>query len=138
MLFVSTLVCFQTASAQVYKWVDEQGQIHYTDQPVGVTGDANAIDLPVNTYAAPEVLDSLYRSSEVVMYSASWCTVCKKAGRYFRKKGISFVEYDIEKSEKGMREYNRLGARGVPVILVGDKRLNGFSEETFNKLYYKN
>ena len=137
LLYASTLVCTQVAGAEVYKWVDEQGQVYYTDQPVGITGDASAIDLPVNTYTAPQILDSVYRSSGVVMYSASWCTVCRKASKYFRQKGIAFAEYDIERSEKGRREYNKLGARGVPVILVGDKRLNGFTEEAFNKLYYK-
>jgi len=137
LLYASTLVCTQVANAEVYKWVDEQGQVYYTDQPVGITGDASAIDLQVNTYTAPQILDSVYRSSGVVMYSASWCTVCRKASKYFRQKGITFTEYDIERSEKGRREYNKLGARGVPVILVGDKRLNGFTEEAFNKLYYK-
>lgn len=136
LLYASTLVCTQVANAEVYKWVDEQGQVYYTDQPVGITGDASAIDLQVNTYTAPQILDSVYRSSGVVMYSASWCTVCRKASKYFRQKGITFTEYDIERSEKGRREYNKLGARGVPVILVGDKRLNGFTEEAFNKLYY--
>jgi len=71
------------------------------------------------------------------MYSASWCTVCKKAKKYFRERGISYTEYDIEKSAKGRREYDKLGARGVPVILVGNKRLNGFTEEAFNKIYFK-
>jgi glutaredoxin len=137
LLYASTLVCSQVAGAEVYKWVDEQGQVYYTDQPVGITGDASAIDLKVNTYTAPQILDSVYRSSGVVMDSASWCTVCRKASKYFRQKGIAFAEYDIERSEKGRREYNKLGARGVPVILVGDKRLNDFTEEAFNKLYYK-
>ncbi len=137
LLYASTLLCVQVANAEVYKWVDERGQVHYTDQPVGITGITSAVDLPINTYAAPQILDSTYRSSGVVMYSASWCTVCRKAGKYFRQIGITFTEYDIERSVKGRREYNKLGARGVPVILVGDKRLNGFTEEAFNKLYYE-
>jgi len=52
-----------------------------------------------------------------------------------RRKGIRFTEYDIEKSSKGKRLYKNLGARGVPVILVGKKRMNGFSEAGFEKIY---
>ena len=137
LLYASMLLCVQVASAEVYKWVDEQGQVHYTDRPVGITGGASPVDLPVNTYTAPQILDSAYGISGVVMYSASWCTVCRKARKYFRQIGITFTEYDIERSAKGRREYSKLGARGVPVILVGDKRLNGFTEKAFNKLYYK-
>jgi len=51
------------------------------------------------------------------------------------RKGIRFTEYDIEKSSKGKRLYKNLGARGVPVILVGKKRMNGFSEAGFEKIY---
>lgn len=47
------------------------------------------------------------------------------------------VEYDVEKSSKGKRDFKRLGGTGVPIILVGQKRLNGFSWETFEKLYYR-
>jgi len=137
LLCAGTLLCVQVASAEVYKWVDEQGQVHYTDQPEGITDGASPIDLPVNTYTAPQIWDSAYTSSGVVMYSASWCAVCRKARKYFRQRGIAFTEYDIERSAKGRREYNKLGARGVPVILVGDKRLNGFTEKAFNKLYNK-
>lgn len=136
LLYLGLLMCAQAVSAEVYKWVDEHGRVHYTDQSVGITDHAIAIDLPVNTYTAPQILNSAFRNSGVVMYSASWCTVCRKASKYFRQKDIAFTEYDIERSEKGRREYNKLGARGVPVILVGDKRLNGFTEEAFNKIYY--
>ena len=96
-------MCTPDAIAEVYKWVDDQGQVHYTDQPVGINGDASAIDLQINTYTAPQILNSAYGSSGVVMYSAGWCTVCRKASKYFRQKGITFAEYDIERSEKGRR-----------------------------------
>ena len=142
-LFTAALLTFlvqfvQYADAQVYKWVDDEGGVHYTDQTQVLSEEANAIDLSnINTYAAPEILESTYRGSNVIMYSAAWCAVCKKAERYFRRKGIPFIEYDIEKNDQARREYRKLGARGVPVILVGSKRLNGFTEEAFDALYYR-
>lgn len=32
-LALSTLACTQLAHADIYKWVDEQGQVHYSQQP---------------------------------------------------------------------------------------------------------
>ena len=72
------------------------------------------------------------------MYSTTWCGVCKKAKRYFKSKKIPFTEYDIEKSEQAAREFKKLRGRGVPVILVGDSRMNGFSVKNFDRLYYGN
>ncbi len=71
----------------------------------------------------------------MVMYTTSWCGVCKRARNYLTAEGIEFSEYDIEKSRKGKREFDRLGGKGVPVILVGKQRMNGFSKEKFAQLY---
>jgi len=125
-----------SASAEVFRWVDEDGGVHFGDQPP-VSVEVDRMELRVNTYANQNASESGYATGtrEVVMYSAAWCTVCKKAKRYFEQKGISFVEYDIETSEQGKRDYRRLGGRGVPIILVDDQRLNGFSSAAFEKVY---
>ena len=57
------------------------------------------------------------------------------AKAYFKANRIPFVEYDVEKSAKGRRDYKRLRAKGVPVIVVGGKRMNGFSRSGFDQLY---
>jgi glutaredoxin len=72
---------------------------------------------------------------DVILYSASWCGYCRKAREYFKKKGIPFVEIDVEMSTKGREDFARLHGRGVPLILVGDQRLNGFSRYRFDRLY---
>ena len=72
--------------------------------------------------------------AEVKMYATSWCPYCAKARAYFARRGISYVEVDIEKSREGRAEYERLGARGIPVILVGPQRMNGFSEARLSQL----
>jgi glutaredoxin len=69
------------------------------------------------------------------MYSTSWCGYCKKARKPFERNNIPYQEHDIEKSKKAAQEYKRLNGRGVPVILVGKRRMNGFSARTFDKIY---
>ena len=74
------------------------------------------------------------QKAEVKMYATSWCPYCAKARAYFAKRGIAYVEVDIEKSREGRAEYDRLGARGIPVIFVGPQRMNGFSEARLSQL----
>ncbi|MDH3637473.1 MAG: DUF4124 domain-containing protein [Gammaproteobacteria bacterium] len=123
-------------SAEVFRWVDADGRVHFGDQPPAVS-EAGRVELRINTYESPSISenDLATGAREIVMYSAAWCAVCKKTKRYFEKNGILFVEYDIETSEQGKRDYRKLGGRGVPIILVGDKRLNGFSAAAFEKIY---
>jgi len=72
---------------------------------------------------------------KIVMYATDWCPYCAKARAHFRKLGIDYVEHDIEKSPEGRAEYQRLGGRGVPLILIGEQRMSGFSEARFDSLY---
>ena len=47
--------------------------------------------------------------------------------KYMDSEGIPYKEYDIDESSKGRRDYKKLNGKGVPIILVGDQRMNGFS-----------
>lgn len=63
----------------------------------------------------------------VMMLSAAWCGVCKRARHRLTQKGVAFTEYDVERDPKGIEEFKRRGGKGVPIILVGDQRMDGFS-----------
>jgi len=123
------------ATAEIFKWTDENGKVHFSDKKPRHL-EAKKIKLKINTYEAVSYDRSIFNTGKkVVMYSTSWCAYCKKAKKYFRRKGISFTEYDIEKNAKAKRQYEKMGAKGVPVILVGNKRMNGFSEKGFERIY---
>ncbi len=72
--------------------------------------------------------------SPVVMYSTQWCPYCSKARAYFERHKIAYVEYDIEASAQNRAQFQALNGRGVPLILVGDKRMEGFSVQSFEAL----
>ena len=69
------------------------------------------------------------------MYSTSWCGYCRQARRYFKSKDIKYIERDIERSRLAKRAYDRLGGNGVPLIVVGENKMSGFSERQFDRLY---
>lgn len=127
------------ATAEIYRWTDEQGKMHFTDSPpTGKQVEEVEVKVKVNTYSAVEItplIERLGRKNKVVMYTAAWCGICKKAKKYFHKNSIDYVAYDVEKSRTGKRDYKLLKARSVPIIIIGDKRMNGFNPAKFDKLY---
>ena len=138
-LLVSLLIIAIPSFAEIYKWVDEEGQIHFSDKkPENQV--ATEIEVEISSYQSVSYSTSKVDTSKiasrtkVVILSASWCGSCKKAKKYFKKNRIRYTDYDIEKSSKGKRLYKQLGATGVPVIIVGKKRMNGFSEAGFERL----
>lgn len=139
--FLFLLLLFnQPVFAEIYKWVDESGQVHYSDSKKD-DQQAETINVNINSYkhatyeAPPKNNGNSTSSKKVTMYSTSWCGYCKKARKHFVASGIPFTEYDIEKDKQAKRKYDALGGTGVPVILVNNKRMNGFSVSGFNKIY---
>lgn len=83
----------------------------------------------------PRLRDWSDNSRQVVMYATSWCPYCQQARNYFREQGIPYFEYDIEKNAEARQACKAFGGRGIPVIFVGKRRMNGFSVAGFNKIY---
>lgn len=134
------LLPLSVCATEIYKWVDENGKVHFGDSPKK-QDRAEKLELRVNSYEHVSVetwegsKPSAVTANRVTMYSTSWCGYCKKARRYFQQQGIAYREYDIEKNKRAKAAYDRIGGRGVPVILVGNKRMNGFSVAGFKRIY---
>jgi glutaredoxin len=68
----------------------------------------------------------------VIVYGASWCSACHQAMAYFKKRGITFIEKDIESDPGAAEEMNgklkRAGQRSgsIPVLDVRGRILVGF------------
>jgi glutaredoxin len=68
----------------------------------------------------------------VIIYGASWCGPCHQAAAYLKKKGVAFVEHDIEQDSSSQHEMQaklaKAGMRGgsIPVLDVRGKILVGF------------
>jgi glutaredoxin len=75
---------------------------------------------------------------DVVLYSTVWCPYCKKARSFLQHANIPFTEYDIEKSAYAYQQYQRLSGRGVPVIRIGNRTVQGYNtaamREAINEL----
>lgn len=131
------LLClsFATQSSEIRKWVDDAGNVHYGDGSA-MQGRGEVIELNISSYEQVTIVQSeTIKGRKVVMYSTNWCGYCKQARRYFKTNDVDFVEYDVEKNRAARRAYKKLGANGVPVILVGKQRMNGFSVAGFNRIY---
>ena len=74
-------------------------------------------------------------TKRVVMYSTASCPACKLAKSYFARKGVPYEEHDVNGSPEARAEFQKLGGRGVPLILVGTERMEGFSSQRLDQLF---
>lgn len=153
---LAVLIPADVTAGEIYKWVDEQGRVQFSDTAPQADAQVQAekiiIRPDINTVKGAEVSVSDYlqtveekrqaaeklaaeRQKPVVMYSAAWCGVCKSARNYFVANKIPFSEYDVENSERGRNDFAKLKGRGVPIIFVGKQRMDGFNLGRFRQMY---
>jgi glutaredoxin len=134
-LLLCLLACV-SASAEIYRWTDAHGRVHYSDKPPpdraakqvrikvpSITGPA------VVTPARPGAVSQAAARQPVKIFTTAWCGYCKKAKAHLAARGVPYREIDVETSDSGQREYAELRGRGVPVILVGSQRMDGFDAQ---------
>jgi glutaredoxin len=68
------------------------------------------------------------------LYTAQGCGHCRQLKSHLQRLKVPFQELDIGRNRRAHSEWQRLGARGVPVLLVGDERLDGYDPKRLDKL----
>ena len=75
--------------------------------------------------AAPASIEGL----RVVVYTTSWCPVCKRAKAWMTDHGIPYEEHDIEASSDDARSNKAINPRGsIPTFDIEGNVMVGFSE----------
>jgi len=65
----------------------------------------------------------------VLIYTASWCSICKKAKAWLDSNNVPYREVDVEKSRENYAAYKQHGGKdGVPFIVIGQNKMEGFNE----------
>ena len=139
-LIVALIALYSTAAiCEIYKWTDGSGRVHFSDKKPA-QANAEQVRVQINsytnvTYQLVPAQSAISTNKNVVIYSTEWCGYCKKAKAYFAAHDITYIDYDIEHSTEAKENYDAIGGRGVPIIFVGQSRMNGFSAEGFDYLY---
>ena len=112
-----------SAWAQQYRWVDENGGVHYTDTPPPPGAKSTEKKkLKANTVGSqPNVaLSQAMKSSPVTLYSHPDCRQsCQMARDLLNQRGVPFTEVSTTDADKIEQLRRVSGAVTVPVLVVG-------------------
>ena len=132
------LPAIAAAQSNVYRWVDKDGKVHYSDSPPepdvkAVTqkrmggGTAEAPQLPFATQLA-------MKSSPAVLYVSPTCgQYCEQGRALLSRRGIPYSERDASNPAGAEQVKNLIGSQFVPVLALGEKALKGYNEETWQE-----
>lgn len=153
-LFVGTVFAGVT-SADIYKWVDQNGTIHLSDSPPQEIISTGKVELVPTIESDPQIIQSAetqtgkarsntypvspaprttqrHKTPKVELYTTARNVYCHKAREFFRSRGIAFIEYDVEKDENAARRKNQLtDRREVPFAIINGQRIYGFDQGAY-------
>jgi len=128
-----------TATAQAYRWVDNQGRVHYTQTPpppgakdvqrknLRQSGAAASAELPYATRVAAQ-------NFPVKLYTQEKCPPCDDARASLVKRAVPFSEVNVL-TQKDLDEVKTIsGKADLPLLVVGSLVQSGFQAELINSL----
>jgi len=147
-----------TATAEIYKYVDEQGNVHFQDHPPQAADKARNLEVrkslpsppktaapapsaaPANPGRSAEAAAAAEASRlpqeviDVELFGVSWCPWCRKAREFFRSRGVPYTYYDIEKDPVAAARKQQLSpGKGVPFALINGVKIKGYSAEEYTQ-----
>jgi glutaredoxin len=129
------------ASAQMYRWVDKDGGVHYTQTPpppdakstqrksLGTGGGAMPYgDLPYATQSAA-------KNFPVTLYTSPDCGApCEQARSFLVRRVVPFREISV-RQQKDIESLKAVsGGLQVPYLVVGSQKQAGFLEDAYGAL----
>lgn len=153
---LSLLVFCGSAAADIYRYADSKGELHFVDEigkvpkkyrnqvvDAGELGNISVMDaVPLSASPARRPPGSSSEqesrpvgSDKVEVFMTSWCGYCKKMVRFLNEKGIPYTAYDIEKDPAAARIHKELGGRGVPLVRIGSRVIHGYNPEGVMSIY---
>ncbi|MGD8522078.1 MAG: glutaredoxin domain-containing protein [Desulfobacterales bacterium] len=154
-LIASPAICV----GDIYKWVDENGVMHYTDtapsdeseweQEGTSSHDAQGgPNNPLRNYdpkVVSEILNEIKddddsaeeetkRELVVELYTTNLCKYCQKAKAFFSSRGITFIEYNIEEDQVAAERLLSLTeSKAVPFAIINGHHIKGYSASAYVK-----
>jgi glutaredoxin len=119
------------AQAQMYRWLDDKGKVHFSDRPPA-SGARNLQkqSLPAAQGAAPPLpyaLQQPVRNFPVTLYTSQACgDACAKARELLNQRGVPYSEASVADEEDLANLQQLSGGNSVPVMTVGREVLKGF------------
>ncbi len=129
------------AQAQLYRWTDESGKVHYTDtQPPASAKNVEKKGSPRSGGAEAAAAQQSYalrqavKNFPVTIYTSKDCgDPCKKGLDYLKKRGVPFTEKVVAKQDELDELIKLAGAPRVPVMVVGVSIQKDYEEQSWSE-----
>lgn len=123
---------YSAQSASLYRWVDADGKVHYTERPPPPSAARKVEEKTLGTPSAddgqlPYASRLAAKNFPVTLYNSECGEACAQAREHLTRRGVPFNEKDAGTAEIRAELKKLIGTLEVPVLAVGTAvRLKGY------------
>jgi len=125
------------ASAQVYRWTDDQGRVHITDTPPPATAKnvrKSGQTAPETGPAEPFTLQQARKNFPIKLYTTPACDACAEARKLLNARGLPFTEVSVTEDAQMQELKKVVGSASVPALVVGSSVQRGFEAGLYERM----
>lgn len=131
------LLSLSATAGQVYRWVDAQGNVNYTDQPPppGAKGSTQkSFKGSSSENSVTGNIEQAKLKNPVTLYTTATCGVlCDRAKAHLDRRGIPYSTKDPSTSVDANEALRVGGSQArVPTMLIGNQKLEGYTERAWD------
>lgn len=129
---------YSAQSAPLYRWVDLDGKVHYSEQPPPPSTARKVEEKILGTPPAddgqlPYASRLAAKNFPVTLYSSECGEPCTRAREHLTQRGVPFNEKNAGTPEVQAELKKLIGALEVPVLAIGTAiRLKGYEPGAWN------
>ena len=126
---ILSVICL-AAHAQVYKWVDADGKVTYSDVPPpksAVKVEAKSFsDSAASNVQLPFELAEAVKNMPVTLYTTSKCPPCDEGRSFLKQSHIPFSEKTVTTEADFQKLSSITDGNQFPLLTVGRTKLKGY------------
>ena len=122
------------AAAELYRWVDEKGNVEYRDTPP--PSSAKKVEQrtvggsTVEASSLPFSVQQAVKNFPVTLWNSTCGAPCDQARAHLARRGVPYSEKDPQNDIEAFRKLT--GGLEVPVLYVGSNRIKGYFESEWD------
>lgn len=128
LLALACALAAAASAAQLYRWVDDKGNVEWRDTPP--PPHAKKVEIrnmggnTIETSTLPYSQQQAIKNHPVTLWIFDCGEICDRARAHLARRGVPYTERNAQKDVEGLRKLT--GGAEVPVLLVGTKQLKGY------------
>lgn len=135
-LLIGLLATGAASAAELYRWVDTNGNVHYTDTPPPPSAkkgeEKHLTPSVIQSTQTPYATRTAVKNFPVTLYNSNCGETCDEAKNHLTRRGIPFTAKNADDPAVQEEMRKLFGGLQVPILVIGKSPTKGYEASAWD------